>query len=234
VRLRGVRLRVRLRRRRALMDLGAIYERQAAWFAGERSRLLRRVNISSKRSVLDLGSGTGAILAELGRRAQGRVVGLDADREVLAASGGTLVLGSAAFLPFADRSFDLVFTQMFFMWAGPLSPVLAEIHRVLVPAGHLVACAEPDYGGAIEHPADLATLADLAGSLRSEGADVHVGRKLGPEISSAGFSVTCGTHPARPLEAALPGALASPELSPPPAGLEFLYLPYFWFLASRI
>ena len=214
--------------------LQTVYDRQSAWFAGERSRLLRKVDITSRKRVLDLGAGTGSTLSELTRRSEGLVVGADADRNVLALAEGTRLLAQAQALPFADRTFDLVFTQMFFMWAGPLSGVLTEIRRVLAHGGHLIACAEPDYGAAIEHPAENAVLQELAGSLDAEGADVHVARRLGGEMQRAGFSVTCGTHQSRPLEAAREESqLFAPELVAPSGELEFLFIPYFHFLAVR-
>lgn len=215
-------------------ELQTVYDRQSSWFAGERSRLLRKVDITKKRAVLDLGAGTGATLSELTRRSEGLVCGLDADRNVLSLASGPRVIAQAGELPFSSGSFDLVFTQMFFLWVKPLGPILAEIRRVLAPAGHLIACAEPDYGAAIEHPPDNAVIEDLAETLSSEGADVHVGRKLGGELTRAGFSVTCGTHPALPLEAAKQESeLFAPELVSSPAELEFLFVPYFHFLAIR-
>lgn len=214
--------------------LQTVYERQSSWFAGERSRLLRRVDITSRRRVLDLGAGTGSTLSELTRRSEGLVVGADADRNVLGLAEGNRILAQARALPFDDRAFDLVFTQMFFMWAGPLPGVLSEIRRVLAHGGHLIACAEPDYGAAIEHPAENAVLQDLAEALDAEGADVHVARRLGGEMERAGFSVTCGTHQARPLEAAREESqLFAPELVEPRGELEFLFIPYFHFLAVR-
>ena len=236
MRLRRVRVRLRLRGRGQVMrpeDLERIYERQGAWFAPVRSRLLRRVQIGHKRCVLDLGAGTGETLEELGRRSPGVVVGLDADRGALDLAEGLLVLGQATDLPFGDGTFDLVFTQMFFMWAGPLKDVVAEIRRVLSPSGHLVACAEPDHGAAIEHPAGGDLLSDLAESLSASGADVRVARKLGGELARAGFSIDCGIHPCRPIEAARPGSdLSAPELLDPTPDLEFLFIPYFWFVCS--
>ena len=197
-----------------------LYRRQDAWFAAERSRLLRRARIAERRNVLDLGAGTGETLAELRRRAVGPVVALDCDIAALRLAAGARVLGRAERLPFADGAFDLVFAQMFFLWARPLESVLAEVRRVLSPGGHLLAAAEPDYGGAVEHPGGCGGIGKLAAELGAEGADVQIGRKLGAALAAAGFeSVECSTHPARPLESAGPG--------------QFLFVPYFSFLAVR-
>ncbi len=214
-------------------DLRKVYRRQAAWFAGQRGRLLREADIGSRKRVLDLGAGSCETLPELDRRAAGFAVGLDCDVEILRLGTGRRVAARAGALPFPDACFELVLAQMFFMWAGPLEEVTAEVRRVLAPDGRLVASAEPDYGGAIEHPAERGGLSELAARLTAEGADVHAGRKLGGVLRRAGFEVKCGLHPARPLEAGRSDSeFAAPELMEASGELEFLFLPYFWFLAT--
>jgi len=219
-----------------LEALHTMYRRQAAWFAGERSRLLRRVHIAAKRRVLDLGAGTGEVLPELARRAGGPVVGLDRDAVVLrrASAAAPVAAGEAVALPFGSGVFDLVFTQMFFLWAAPLEAVIRDIHRVLAPGGHLIACAEPDYGGAIAYPDVAAGIGAFVEGLRREGADPCVARKLGCALREAGFSAVCGVHPARPLEAGRSDSpFAAPELLPFPQAPAFLFIPYFHFVARK-
>ena len=214
--------------------LQAIYRRQTRWFAGERNRLLRKIDIVSKGRVLDLGAGTGELLGELDRRTNGFAVGLDDDVAVLSLASGRRVTGKGDAMPFRDGAFDLVVAQMFFMWAQPLGDTLAEVGRVLGPGGHLIAVAEPDYGGAIDHPSQCGYLAELAESLSCQGADVRIGRKLGGALRRAGFHVECGVHPVRPLEAARRDSVfATPELGASPGDLEFVFMPYFHFLAVK-
>ena len=216
-----------------ISTLKAVYLRQAHWFAGERSRLLRKVGIAGKRCVLDLGTGTGALLPELQRRCGGEVIGVDRDPAVLreAAGAGRVIQAEATALPFPDAHFDLVFAQMFFLWATPLEAVVAELRRVLIPGGHLLTVAEPDYGGAIEHPDAAGALHALARRLAAEGADIHIARKLGSVLRRTGFTVACGSHPVRPLEAAGEEDLSLPEPRRSDAPREFLFVPYFHFLA---
>lgn len=227
MRVRRLRLRLRVRGRRPLIPcdldtLQAFYKRQDAWFADTRYRLLRNAGIARRRRVLDLGSGTGETLAELRRRARGMVVALDADMSALSRSSGMRAGAHASRLPFAEAAFDLVFTQMFFLWARPLDEVLGEVRRVLKPGGVLVVCAEPDYGGVVSVPGGA--LGSFIEQLSNDGADPEVGRKLGGELNTVGFKVVdAGVHPANPL--------AVPD-DAPGADAEFLFVPCFYFLAE--
>ncbi len=212
-------------------DLDRQYRRQAAWFAGERNRLMRKIDIASKKRVLDLGTGTGVVLPDLAWRCGGVAVGLDFDVASLRLAQGVRVAGRAEFLPFPARSFDLVFTQMFFLWVKDLRLVLSEIARVMEPGGYLAAAAEPDYGGVIEYPEHAAPLKSYGESLQSEGADTQVGRKLGVALHAAGFEVTAGVHPCDPLSPA--ACEAASDGHPAKSASAFAFLPYFHFLCRK-
>jgi SAM-dependent methyltransferase len=223
VRLRRVRLRLRVRRGRpvsgAAADPGAprvpararppwpdlppaeLCARQSERLAGMRSRLLRRAGIAHLGPVLDLGAGYGAATAELGRRSRGPVVALDRRPAPLRALGSAgaadTVAGDALALPFADRSFDLVFAQLLFLWVADLDRALAEVERVLRPGGILLA-VEPDYGGAVEHPPEIAAAALWEAGLRRAGADPRVGRRLIARLRARGFAVEVDLPPSLP------------------------------------
>ena len=193
-----------------------MYREQDAWFAAIRSRLLRRADILNRRRVLDLGTGTGETLCELRRRTRGEVVGVDRDAGVLALAGEGCVVAEASELPFANGAFDLVFTQMFFLWAAPLDTVVAEIRRVLQPGAPLIVCAEPDYGGRMEYPRPDPALDAVQRELVSQGADLEIARKLPARLAKAGFRVDGGTHPAGVCD----------------DGGRFQFLPYFWYFVQ--
>lgn len=166
--------------------------RQAAWLAPARARLLRRVHVARRRRVLDLGCGWGAVAGELVRRAGGTVVALDRNHAALAAdpapfAGARRVCADAARLPFADAAFDLVFCQFALLWIQ-FDVVLPEVRRVLAPGGALVAL-EPDYGGLVEHPPQIAARDLWLAALRRAGADPEVGRKLPGMLADLGFDV---------------------------------------------
>lgn len=168
-----------------------LIQAQAEWLAPARAWLFQRVDLARRRAVLDLGCGYGVVTQELvlpGRR----VVALDHNGAAL----GSSLLGPAAGptcadgtrLPFADGSFDLVFSQLALLWM-PLEATVAEVRRVLQPGGVLVAI-EPDYGGMIEYPPKVATRDLWIASLQRAGADPYVGRKLPGLLAHHGFAVS--------------------------------------------
>ena len=158
---------------------------QAAWLAPLRSRALRRVRVGARRAVLDLGAGHGIVTEELVRRCGGLVVAVD--REPTEVSGARVVRAEATALPFPTGSFDLVFCQLSMMWM-PLEAALDEVHRVLSPGGAFVAL-EPDYGGLLEHPPQVALRPVWEAALARAGADPAVARRLPGALVARGFSV---------------------------------------------
>jgi SAM-dependent methyltransferase len=165
---------------------------QAARLAPARVWLLKQANARQRRRLLDLGCGFGVVSKELAKMSRGRVVALDHSLPALLAAPSTLrkaapTCAEAGALPFADASFDLVFCQLALLWM-PLEPTLAEVRRVLQPGGVLVAM-EPDYGGMIEHPPELATRELWIDALRRAGADPLVGRQLPGLLAGLGFAV---------------------------------------------
>jgi len=157
-----------------------LYE-QAEWLAPARARVLRKVGIGRRRKVLDLACGSGAVTDELLRRSGGEVTALDCRQNALSNdprpfAGAGRVCGDVLHLPFADGAFDLVFCQFTFLWINACSAV-KEIHRVLQPKGVLVAI-EPDYGGMMEFPQEIAAGGLWLNALTRAGADPCIGRKL--------------------------------------------------------
>lgn len=162
---------------------------QAEWLAPARARLLRGAGIAHRRCILDLGAGYGAVTGELCRRGGGRVIALDRETTaVTQISPAPGVCGDALALPFADETFDLVFCQCVLLWVSDAATAVAEIHRVLQSGGVLIAL-EPDYGGLIEYPPEIATRDLWLKALRRTGAEPHIGRMLPGLLAQTGFRI---------------------------------------------
>ena len=119
----------RIARRYDLMNRVLSLGREQAWRRSGIARL-------PEGRVLDLGSGTGAADAVLGER---QVVALDPVIEMLDLSPiHHRVVGVGEELPFADATFDGVFSAYVFRNLSSLRATLTEVHRVLRPGGRLV------------------------------------------------------------------------------------------------
>lgn len=92
-------------------------------------------------SILDLGCGDGQLTQRI-VAAGARVAAIDASPEMIAAArsrGIDAQEGSAESLPFADRSFDAVFSNAVLHWVRGQDAMMDEVHRVLKPGGRFVA-----------------------------------------------------------------------------------------------
>lgn len=113
---------------------------------------VRAIALCGGESVLELGFGTGNEVVDLARLVgpSGRVAGIDISsgmlevaQRKLTASGVTtpidLRLGDARELPFADSTFDAVYTSftLELFPEGDIPLVLAEAKRVLKPGGRI-------------------------------------------------------------------------------------------------
>jgi SAM-dependent methyltransferase len=105
--------------------------------------------LSPGMSVLDAGCGPGTITIDAaGRVAPGRVVGLDIGESPIAQAreharetgvdNVEFVVGDATQLPFADRSFDLVYSNGMAEWLREPLRALREQVRVTRPGGRIV------------------------------------------------------------------------------------------------
>lgn len=95
-------------------------------------------------SLLDIGSGTGALLQKLvGRYPAAELVGLDmaygmgvTARERLADNRRvSFITADAERLPFVDAAFDLVVSTSTFQWLETLDTAFTQISRILKPGG---------------------------------------------------------------------------------------------------
>jgi SAM-dependent methyltransferase len=152
-------------------------------------------------TVLDCGCGPGSITFGIAAAcAPATVVGIDFGTTQIdhaRAAAEARGIGNAEFrtadcyaLPFADSSFDRVFSHALMEHLSDPAKAIGEMHRVLKPGGIAGVCS-PDWGGFVLAPPSSALTAalDAYTALQSKnGGDVQVGRKLGSLLSAAGFA----------------------------------------------
>ena len=134
-------------------DIRRRFDRAAAGFdevdfvhTVTRDGLLARLEplVIEARSILDLGSATGATGRQLRRRCRrAHVVSLDLSSTMLAAARrnkpwlarSSFVQADAILLPFADESFDLIVANQLLPWLPRPGAAFAEVARVLKKGG---------------------------------------------------------------------------------------------------
>ena len=175
------------------MDWHARYTQQARWTSQARRYLFDRAGLDSARRVLDVGCGTGALLSELpaltGAQSHGLDLNLSAAKQAFVnAPSASVICADGLTLPYPEATFDMVFCHFLLLWVKNPVQVLTEMKRVTRPGGKIAALAEPDYGGRIDYPPPLAELGHWqAESLRGQGADPAMGRKLAGLFAAAGL-----------------------------------------------
>ncbi len=99
----------------AMSLLARVYDATAALERDALQAALELAEVVPSDRVLDLATGTGALLRELARRGgrPSKVIGLDRSRAMLSGAAGlpaewVLMAGDARALPFADATFDVV------------------------------------------------------------------------------------------------------------------------------
>jgi malonyl-CoA O-methyltransferase len=136
----------RSRVRASFERASAGYESAATLQASVAAELLERLGVFrlAPERVLDLGAGTGRLTSALKQRyRRALVVALDLAPGMLREARRHLrpwrrfarVCGDAQQLPLADASVDVIFSNLMLQWCQPLDAALAEVRRVLRPAG---------------------------------------------------------------------------------------------------
>jgi malonyl-CoA O-methyltransferase len=102
-------------------------------------RLLERTTtiLPGQALVLDVGCGPGSIARQLNHHKTVQLDMAHAMCKVAATAQNPSVGGAAEALPFADNSFDAVFSSLMLQWATDQQKALQEMRRVLKPGGLL-------------------------------------------------------------------------------------------------
>ncbi|MFO0585234.1 MAG: methyltransferase domain-containing protein [Anaeromyxobacter sp.] len=130
---------------RAFSRAAGRYEEHDAVQARVRARVLASLPTGARR-VLDVGAGTGALLARLAGRPGGasapelRLAAVDLAPGMCAAArravpAAAVAAGDAEALPFRAGAFDLVVSSSALQWLPRLDDALLEVARVLAPGG---------------------------------------------------------------------------------------------------
>lgn len=147
---------------------------------------LETISLEKGSEVLDLGCGLGQTTLLLSRRFPGtHIAGVDQDDALIAEAIATntrsdsdirFIAGNALHLPFADNSFDFVFTRYLLHHVPGSTAVLKEMKRVC-KSGGIVFAQEPDINFKQSYPESWAypKLNEFANKLF---ADALIGRKL--------------------------------------------------------
>jgi len=160
------------------------YLEQAGWTAHLRQYILEKISLHPDASILEVGSGTGAMLQSLHNAGYHNAIGIDLDYSSVIFSKNqqqnySQVIGDGHHLPFVSDKFAMSLCHFLLMWTAHPEQVLNEMKRVTRPGGWVLALAEPDYQARIDFPPPL----DLLGafqteSLQAHGIDTCIGRKL--------------------------------------------------------
>lgn len=175
------------------LDWHARYTQQAQWTKSLREYLLSKLEIAPHWQILELGCGTGAVLADFQANHPCRTHGIDikytaCEMATRNAIDSSIATGDALHLPYPANSFDLVFCHYFLLWLPNPQQALTEVKRVLKPGAHLLVFAEPDYSARIDFPSTLSRLGELQSqSLVAQGAHSSIGRQLPSLVAASGF-----------------------------------------------
>jgi len=153
--------------------------------------------------LLDAGCGPGSITAGLAAAVApgGAVTGIDANVEAIAAAralapapapeDARFAMGDVYALPFAEATFDAVFSHAVMQHLRHPLEAMREMRRVMRPGG-VIGVADADHDGSIIWPASAGADAslELMRELRARagGGDPRVGKRLGTLLYEAGFT----------------------------------------------
>jgi SAM-dependent methyltransferase len=169
------------------------FHRQAGWTASLRNYLYGQFSVQHANRILEVGSGTGVICKELSDMCSACVYGLDINLDFTRLAmrnvpQARFSLADASFAPFPAHAFELTLCHYLFLWVDDPLDIISEMVRITQPGGAVAAMAEPDYGGRIDYPPDLEILGDWQQeSLRAQGADPRIGRRLRRLFHQAGL-----------------------------------------------
>jgi ubiquinone/menaquinone biosynthesis C-methylase UbiE len=169
------------------------YVQQSVWTRDLRPYLFDKAGLAHAHRVLEVGCGTGAILSTLSTPAS--LHGLDINPAALTecqrhVPDAKLTRANGLAIPYANKSFDIVYCHYFLLWISNPLQALTEMRRVTKSGGHIIAFAEPDYLNRVDQPHELKLLGRWQNeALKRQGADPGFGLQLAETFFQAGIKL---------------------------------------------
>jgi SAM-dependent methyltransferase len=167
----------------------ARYAQQVGWTLAARRYIFEQIGLKKSSTILEAGSGTGALLSSLHQDGYAHSTGLDIDLpSLLFSAPHREVCGDAHHLPIAQSAVSLAICHFLLLWVRDPQAVICEMQRSIHPGGWVVALAEPDYTRRVDKPKELADMGKAqTEALTAQGADVSIGARLGELFHRAGL-----------------------------------------------
>ena len=185
------------------------YTQQVGWTLEARRYIFDQIKLDKSSTILEVGSGTGALLSSLHNDGYAHLTGIDIDLPSLEMSSISYsICADAHHLPYPPGAFDLAICHFLLLWVRDPLKVIHEMRRIVHPGDWVIALAEPDYTQRVDKPDELTEMGKAqTDALASQGADVSIGGGLGDLFYQAGL-VNIETSVIQPQE---PGIFTDEE-----------------------
>jgi arsenite methyltransferase len=165
----------------------------------QRKFVLGLLDLKPGECVLDIGSGPGYPISEMGAVVgrDGAVHGLDASLAMNAIAARRCAdkpwvqidEGDVLELPYADGTFDAAVSTQVYEYVGDLPRALDELHRVLRPGGRAV-ILDTDWDSLVWHTSDRELNRRITAAWDDHLVHPHLPKVLARRMRGAGFTVT--------------------------------------------
>jgi ubiquinone/menaquinone biosynthesis C-methylase UbiE len=161
--------------------------------------VLRLLSLRPGEHVVDIGAGPGLLAFEMAEAVgpDGLVHAIEPSESMRAHAGGRtrspeaadveISAGSADALPLPDASVDVAVSTQVLEYVADVPGALAEVHRVLRPAGRVLVL-DTDWDSIVWHSSDDARTARVLAAWDEHLVDPHLPRTLAPALHAAGFA----------------------------------------------
>ena len=200
-------------------EIAGRYGRDSTAQRGAADVLLALARVGPEEDVLDVGCGTGALLARLRTATRGRVVGADPSPRMLeearraAPAAAELLRCAAEELPF-EQEFDLVVSNSALQWFRDPAGALARFRRALRPGGRTAIQAPataryaPEFVEAMAEVARDPATRDVFATWRSPWRWLETEEAYAALLAGAGFEVSHARLETLSTRETLDGAMA--------------------------